>query len=247
MSYSQILWMRTPNHPFFGAFQGLQVSRQYEPPVSDTDLNNPNTRIQFDYEDRTYERQVVDFALTNRLTKKVWNNGNADYLTTAVFRLSQSYDFNEARSTTPHPWSSINALLDVRTGHFETYTTAAYNPYAKITNLSSRVRLMTTPQNFVQVAYTRNTIFDDEYRISENGETRNVSFGGGIVTRYLETSGQIDYAPLSDKIQSWSYLLNIRPPGHCWLIRVEHRQIVGGDPQIKASFNFDFGGEGGRF
>lgn len=241
--YSHIPWARRPNHPFFGSFEGLQYSRQFEP-ISDADLDNRSTGVQFDYHDRTYDKQMLDFGLTNRLTRKTFVNGEADYRTVGLFRLSQSYDMNEAKSVTPRPWSSVNALVDLRFENFETYTTAQYNGYAKVTNLSSRLRFMTSPQNFLQLSYTRNFIFDQDYVIAPNGETRNFGLGGGVRMKYVDAVAQFDYEARKFEVQSFSYALNIRPPGKCWLISFEHRQVVGGDPIIGGSFAFDFGGEG---
>jgi len=240
VGYSHIPWIRRPNHPFFGDFEGLQYSRQFEP-ISDADLNNSRTGVQFDYHDRTYEKQVMDFGLTNRLTRKIWVNGEPDYRTVGIFRLSQSYDMNEAKSPTPHAWSSVNLLADMRFQHFETYTTAQYNGYAKVTNLSSRLRLMASAKNFVQVNYTRNFIFDEEY--TPTGETRNLGLGAGMIMKYFEAVGQFDYEARKFAVQSFGYALNIRPPGKCWMISFEHRQVVGGDAQLRGSFSFDFGGE----
>lgn len=251
IGYTQIPWMRRPDHPFFGAFQSLKYSRQYEP-LSDGDLTNQNTGIQFDYEDRTYERQAVDLVLTNRLTRKTFLNGEPSYFTAVLFRLSQSYDLNEARSRAsadrpePHPWSPINALLNMRFERFETYTTAIYNPYANVTNTSARVRFMTSPRDFLQVAYTRNVLIDERDIVQQNTETRNVGVGGGLNLKYFDFAGQLDWSDLTHQVQSWSYLLNIRPPGHCWVITIDHKQVLGGDRQIKGSFSFDFGGENKR-
>lgn len=242
VSYSQIPWIRTPNHPFFGNFLGLPYARQYQP-VNDSDIANTNSKIQFDYQDRTFERKVVDFALTNRLTRKIWLNGQPDYKTIGIFRLSQAYDFYEAQSATPHPWSSLNALLDVRLDHFETYTTAAYNGYAKVSDISSRVRFMNSPRNYLQVAYTRNYILTDRYEVAQNGETRNVGLGAGFITKYIEAEGQMNFNATNWEVQSWKYNLNIRPPGRCWVIRIEHHLPVGGTSEIGGSLNFDFGGD----
>jgi LPS-assembly protein len=249
IGYSYIPWSRRPNHPFFGEFRGLQYSRQYEP-ISDNDLNfqslsggEPNTGLQFDYEDRTYDKQIFDFGITNRLTRKTFLNGTADYKTVGLFRIWQSYDFNEAKAPTPHPWSSVNTLLDMRFDHFETNSTATYNGYAKVTNISSRVRGMITPKQFLEVGYTRNFILTDEYAVAEDGETRNFWWGAGLTSRYLEAVGQFDYEARDWKLQSFTYALNLRPPGKCWLIKFEHRLVVGGSPDFKGSISFDFGGE----
>ncbi len=246
LGYSQIPWMRKPDHPFFGDYKGLQNSRQFEP-ISDSDLGNPRTGVQFDYNDRTYEKRVVNFALNNRLTKKTWLNSSPDYRTAILFNISQAYDFKEAarQDSPPHPWTSIDSLLNVRFEHFETYTTASYNGYANKTNTSSRVRVSATTKTFGEVSYTQNFLLNDDYTLTANGETRNIGIGGGFITQYFEAAGEVAISDITHKIQSWSYGLNIRPPGNCWVIRVDHRQVLGGDAQIRASLNFDFGGETG--
>jgi LPS-assembly protein len=249
IGYSFIPWSRRPDHPFFGEFRGLQASRQFEP-ISDADLDFPagvgpsNTGLQFDYHDRTYEKQIFDFGITQRLTRKYFQNSEADYRTIALFRLWQSYDFKEAKAPTPHPWSSVNGLLDLRFQHFETYTTAAFNGYAKVTNISSRVRGMITPKNFLQLSYTRNFILTEEYQVATDGETRNVGWGAGVTSKYVEAIGQFDYEARDFNLQSFTYALNIRPPGKCWLIKFEHSLVVGGEPKFKGAVSFDFGGEG---
>jgi LPS-assembly protein len=250
IGYSQIPWLRTPNHPFFGNFKGLKYSRQYDP-LGDADLNDPLslTGVQFDYEDRTYQRQSVDLALTNRLTRKTFKNGEPDYYTVGLFRLSQSYDIHEANSgefensKQPHPWSPITALLNVRLDRFETYTTAVYNPYAKVTNTSARVRFMTTPKDFLQISYARNFILDTNDTVEQGTETRNIGFGGGINSRYFEVAGEINYSDLTNKVSSWGYVMKLRPPGRCWVITITHSQTLGGDRKINISPSFDFGGD----
>lgn len=237
IGYSHIPWLRRPNHPFFGEFRGIQDSRQYEP-ISDDDITNPNSKLQFDYEDRTIERRVFDFSLTNRFTRKVWANGNPDYQTAALFRIWQAYDFTEVR----HPWSSLNALVDMRFANFETNSSAEYNGYAKVFNTDSRVKIISPSQNYLQVSYTKNSVIRSDYQIAA-GETRNMGFGAGFRSTYIEASGEIDYALTTSKVQAWQYELDIRPPGHCWLLKVQHRQILGGDRQIHFAASFDFGGE----
>lgn len=240
--YSQIPWMKTPNHPFFGDYRGLQYSRQYEP-ISDTDIGNPSTGVQFDYNDRTFERRVVNYTIDNRITRKFWVDGTPDYRTVTLFRIGQSYDFNEAQRDKSHPWSSIDSLLDMRFEHFETLTTASYNPYAHKTNTSARLRGMVTPKNFVQLGYTQNFILDQDYALTPGGETRTYGVGGGFVSRYFEMEGQVDFSDITHQVNGWRYGLNIRPPGRCWVIHVDHTYVLNGDPQIHASLNFDFGGE----
>ncbi len=240
--YSQIPWSRHPDHPFFGEFEGLQYSRQYDA-ITDTEVANNNSGLQFDYEDRTYARRVVDFSITNRFSRKTWLNGNPDYKTAVLFKVGQAYDFKESQSTSPHPWSSVYSLLDARFQHFETVTTADYNGYAKVTNISTRVRGMVTAQNYLQVAYSRNYTLTDDYEAAD--EVRNVNIGGGFVSPYIDTEASVDFKARTFKVQGFRYRLGLKPPGKCWLIRFEHQQVVGSDnPSFHFSMAFDFGGEG---
>ena len=243
VGYSRVPLMRRPtDHPFFGEFRGIQYSRQYQQ-VSDNDITDPNTRVQFDYEDRTFDRNIVDFGVTNRLTRKLLTKDEPVYNTAALFSVWQSYDLNER--TTGHPWSSLNALLDLRFENVETYTVLEYNGYAKVTNTSSRLKLMATKHDFLQLSYTRNTQFTSNYRITPDTETRNVGVGGGFVTGYVEAVGMLNYSTYTNQLQSWQYEVLVRPPGHCWSLRVMHRQMLGGDAQIFIKPAFDFGGAGG--
>lgn len=242
VGYSQIPWARTPNHRFFGDFKSLQSARQFDR-INDADIGNTNTGIQFDYNDRTYERRVMNFTLNNRFTRKTWNDGTPDYRTVALFQVGQSYDFNEAQRPHSHPWSSIDGLLDMRLDHFQTYTTTSYNPYAGVANTSARVRLLTTPKNFIEVSFTQSFSLDNNDVVTPDSETRNFGLGGGFITKYLDLEGAIDFSDITHKYQDYRYGLNIRPPGRCWVIRVEQVQVLGGDAQFHASLNFDFGGE----
>ncbi len=244
VGYSQIPILRKPQHPFFGDYDGQQYSRQFEP-LSDKDLGNPSTGVQFDYNDRTYEKRVVNFALNNRITRKIWNGQGSDYLTTLRFNISQSYDFNEShRKVHAHPWSNIDSLVEARLEHFETYTTFSYNPYARKTNTSTRVKALLTPKTFAQVAFTQSFLLnEDDYSLVQNGETRSYALGAGFTLRYLEVVSAVDINDITHKVQAWSYGLRIRPPGNCWVIQIEQTLNQGGDPKIQGSLNFDFGGE----
>ncbi len=244
IGYSQIPILRKPQHPFFGAYEGQQYSRQFEP-LGEKDLGNPATGVQFDYNDRTYEKRVVQFGLNQRLTKKVWRSLGADYLSVLRFNVAQSYDFNEShRKLHAHPWSPVDALIDARLDRFETYSTFSYNPYARKTNTSARIKTMLDAKTYLQVAYTRNfQLNEDDYSLVQNGETRSYGLGAGFTLPYMEAIGTVDINDVTHKIQAWGYGIRIRPPGNCWVISIDHTLNQGGDPKIQGSLSFDFGGE----
>jgi LPS-assembly protein len=246
VGYSVIPWMRRPDHAFFGDNIGQQSARQYEP-LSDSDLGNPHTGVQFDYNDRTYEKRVINYSLRNRLSRKRFENGAAAYSTIALFQLDQSYDFTEAhRPIHAHPWSSIDALLDVRLDWIDTYSTASYNPYAHKTNSSVRVRVKRSTREFIQLTYNQSFLLNaEDYTPDPNNEYRNVGLGFGFVTKYLQAVSQLDYSDITKRIQSGQYAIHILPPGNCWVINFEYRTDFGADNSFHAGMNFNFGGETG--
>src|SRR5690606_24866636 len=58
VSYSRIPWIRRPEHGFFGNFEGQPYSQTTEP-LSDDDATG-NNRLQFDYNDRTFDKNLVN-------------------------------------------------------------------------------------------------------------------------------------------------------------------------------------------
>jgi LPS-assembly protein len=244
IGYSQIPWMRSPNHPFFGDYAGNKPSYQYEPLV-DTDLWNPHKGVQFDYNDRVYDRRLANYVVTNRITRKVWNDGVPDYKTVALFQVGQSYDFKEAsRALKPHPWSSIDSLLALHLQNIEALITNSYDTYADVASTAATVTLMATAKNFVQFSFNQNYLLNDDDTLIKDGQTRQVGIGGGVVTKYFDVAGRFDYSTLNpNQVLDWNYILNLRPPGRCWIIHLEMSQQLTGRPNSTVSLNFNFGGE----
>jgi hypothetical protein len=102
---------------------------------------------------------------------------------------------------------------------------------------------MATEKQYVQLNYTRNFTFNDNYELVANGETRNFGWGLGTVGKYFELQGQFDYEARKLALQSFGYAIIVHPPGKCWAILFKQTQVVGGDPSINGSINFNFGGE----
>lgn len=241
VGFSNIPWVRRADHEFFGEFAGQNSSRIFEP-ISDQDLFGRN-RLQFDYQDRVFDKKLLNFGIANRITRKRWRNGIPGYERIGMLRLSQAYDLYEAKTEKPQPWSAVRGLLNVRLDNFETYTEASHNGYAKVTNTSSRVRLFNSWGNFVQASYERIYVIDEDNKVTSRNQTENIGFGAGFRSRYLDASGQVDYSAITHKVVSWQYVADLKPPGNCWMIRLGHRQVIGGDPEFRFNMSFDFGGE----
>lgn len=242
VSYSRIPWIRRPNHGFFGDFQNQPYSQTNEP-ISDDDVFGRN-RLQFDYNDRVFDKNLINFQLTNRLTRKRWISGVPEYKTIALLRLSQAYDFNEAKSSDkPEPWSAINGLLDVRLDHFETYTESTYYPYAKVNNISSRMKVLNNTGDFLQLSYFRSILVDERNQLDPNSKTEILGFGLGFTSRYLDVAGGLSYSNITFKVQGWNSDVYIKPPGNCWGIKIIANQTVGGPLEYRFNAAFNYGGE----
>lgn len=242
VTYSAVPWMRQPNHPFFGNYAGQRYQRTFEP-IADSDLNNDN-RIQFDYADRVFEKRLVDFGITQYLVRKNVVNGSGTYDNLVRFRVSQSYDIREASETsrTPQPWSWVNALLDVRLNHLQVVTASQYNPYARIANTVSRVRLVNDRMDYAEVGYSRSVLLDNNNAVIDNSATEYLTTGVGFTSRYLNLAAQMDYSVITKSVRAWKYIAQFLTPGQCWGIRLIQEQPIGAEPQFHISFEFDFGG-----
>jgi LPS-assembly protein len=71
----------------------------------------------------------------------------------------------------------------------------------------------------------------------------------GFVTTYLNLMGKFVYdanwsaSTTKDKIKSWAYVAQFKPPGDCMLITFIHDQVTGGDTNLKLNFEFTFDGK----
>lgn len=237
ITYSTIPWTRRPEHAFFGTSRSIEHSRRFEP-ISDDEAFG-RSRLQFDYNDRLFDKRLLDLGITNRLVRRRWRGGQPDYNNIVTFRVSQSYDFDEAKAPIrPQPWSAINALLDIRLDNFETNTQAVYYPYAQVTNTFARARIMNDRGHYFQLSHNRSFLITEENQVDYASRTENTGAAIGYRNDFININGHLDYSNVTHQLTSWMYTTTITPPGNCWSFFVMHQQIIGGDRQI--SFNIDF-------
>lgn len=247
LSYSEIPWLRSPNHPFFGSYSGLPYYRQWYP-MSDADVVGDNG-LQFDYDDRVYDRKLTTLSLTQTLVRKKMFNGEANYERLALLRVSQAYDFAQEHTIYSQPWSPIDSLLQVKMDNFETYTAAQFNTYANATNVSSTLKAKVNEKNYLLFSYALTWLFDERNAIVPNSKTEDYGAGLGYTSRYFEVGGKIDYSTTAEPnhwvIQSYDVFAILRPPGNCWHLRFNGHQDLGGASSWRVNFAFDFtGGQG---
>ena len=256
ITYTAIPWLDHKSHPFFGKTAEAPFSTHDK--VSDSDLGS-DFGLQFDYNDRVYDRNLVTFALVNRLVEKRYINDQPTYKQTGYFKLAQSFDAYQDSLNDPNkqPWSDVSATLDIRLDHFETYTIVNYYPYQKVNTASSRVRFTADNGQFVQVAlskYYNNLIAGSE--VNPDDRVEDYAISTGLISRYVNLVGRFVYDANSatnsgnqasnsgthNKIKSWAYITQFKPPGDCWTISFTHYQATGGDTNFRMSFEFNFDG-----
>lgn len=234
------------DHPFF-AQGGLVPIFLEDVPISDNDFLADQTRMQFDYNDRLTTRTTVSLWVTNRLVRKRWLRGTPEYKQIASWRLSQGYDFDEARRREDPklPFGDIQSLLDIHLDRFDLNSRIRYFPYHRVTSSSSYVRLRSLDnRQFLQ------TDFNQSWAITRKPEettknTDTVSFTAGFMTRYIDLAGRITYQLEGThpdfKVNSWATDINFKPPGDCWGIKVHYEQTFNGPTGIRLEFDYNFG------
>jgi LPS-assembly protein len=241
MIYSHIPWADRPDHLFFGDYENLPYSQGTEP-LSNSDFFG-TTKVQFDYKDRLYDQELMTFVLSNYLIEKKMTSAGPSYQKFATFRLSQSYDFNNARrQESSYPWSAISSLLDVRTKHIETHSYANIYPYAKVTNWYSRLRYITLMRNYYEISYSRNVILTTPEEYNIDSRTEYYGLGIGYKSKYMDLLTKLSQSAVTAQLESWEYVLSFKPPGDCWSIQFGERKKIGADKDYNLSFNFNYGG-----
>lgn len=237
--FSQIPYAQRPDHIFFGNFQNQPNARRNEPPT-DTDVIGPS-RVQFDYRDRLFDKDLVSFVLSNYVIRKTYLDSGANYKKFVTFRLAQSYDFNQAERENARPWSAINGLLDLREKNFETHSIVDYYPYAKAANFSPRMLFRTDVGNYLELTYSNKVIVQED-QVTYSQRTETVGLGLGFKTKYFDLKGTTNYLPVAKQIESWEYSSIFKPPGDCWSINLIHHKTTGSDSKYKININFVFSG-----
>jgi len=235
------------DHPFFSNSSAQAPIWLDGQPISDTTFENNG--LQFDYYDRVTSRTLVSFVVTNRLVRKRWLSGAPEYRQIGSLKLGQSYDFDEAKSRNPMPYSDVFAILDYHPGQLDLASTVRYFPYHGVIDSSSGLAVRShRGSEYLSLQY------DQHYDISKDAPakrtTNAVSFGAGFVSKYIDMGAVLSYL-LEDnngynfQLQSWGSDFNIKPPGHCWGMKLSYKQTLSGSPEIHFSFDFNFGGQSG--
>ncbi|UOF01924.1 LPS-assembly protein LptD [Bdellovibrio reynosensis] len=246
ITYTRLPWFSQDNHPFFGTGNLVDAPYSSRDSVNDLDIGS-DFGAQFDYNDRVYDRNLMTFAVVNKITEKRWISDRPEYRQIGYLKLAQSYDATQEGKIAKEPWSDINATLDVRLDSIQTYSIFNYFPYQNVTNSSSRVRLMNNAGQFVQAQLTRQYKITPGQPVNTTNRQEDYTFSAGFVSKYLNLMGKFVYDAnfnqvRGDRVKSWAYIAQFKPPGDCMLITFIHDKVSGGDTNLKLNFEFTFDG-----
>ncbi len=251
----EIMWTNTPLiyqpfHKFFGTRADSANFRQSQSITDPQDFYGAN-KLQFDYNDRIFDRSLVTFMLANKLIRKRVTNTVNDYKQIGTIRLWQTYDLIEAsrirtaaEGTQNKPWSEIATLFDFRFDNFETNSLFKYFPYHNVINSSLRMKVFSDSGNFAEVTYTQafkisDTTTDIIYPLRDESLSPRV----GLVSKYLNIAGGPDYNFVSHNIVSWTADIGFKPPGNCVLLLIQMVKPTGDvGVSMTAKFNMSFDG-----
>lgn len=248
ITYTRLPWLAQDSHPFFGSAKLDEFNYTSQDGISDLDIAN-DYGVQFDYNDRVYDRNLMTIAVTNKITEKRWVSDRPVYRQIGYLKFAQSYDATqENRGNANEAWSDINATLDVRMDGFQTYSTFNYFPYQSVTNVASNVRVLNKKGHFAQVRFNRKYQITPGEEVVASSRQEDYTISAGYISRYINLMGKFVYdANLAEgsagsEIKSWAYVAQFKPPGDCLSITFIQEQITGGGRNLNISFDFTFDG-----
>ena len=238
ISYQNTPWFQPSNHPFFGNFETLPLSQSFVP-VSDRDFFSQNKKIQFDYRDRLYNHQILKFSLKHRLVEKKEIKKTVQYKEILTWTTEQSFDINNYKQIKAQPWSPLRNILKFSLDPLRFQHIWNYFYYSKVSSIDSRLYIEDTKKRFIHIAYEQAFVIKEDNSYDRKERTENLKGGMGFRSRYLDFSGELIHSLVTQKLQKWSYTLNLKFPGDCFSVYFQQIQEVGVDsPYFKIQLNY---------
>jgi LPS-assembly protein len=243
ISATTIPWLNHPNNDFFGQNNGEDAPFVSNTTINDADINSPSG-LQYDYNDRLYDRKLFTFGVTNKFTRKSWENGLPVYLQFVHWRVAQSYDLYQAeRNPNSEPLSVLTSDLKVNLNYLEIYQLSGYYPYQRVTNTSTRVRINDDKNDFFQVQHTLTYPFSPGQEADISARTEGYIFSAKKSIAWLDLLALVGYGVRpADYINKWGYGAQIRMPGDCLYFGITHYKPVDKQPDFEVTVNFTFDG-----
>ena len=245
ISWKNIPWAEQSHHSFFSKGDEAIPFFQREA-ITDEDISS-NYKLQFDYKDRLYGKNIYFFNLDNIFTLKTWKDGKPIYKQVARLHLSQSYNNYEKTINRKknQNWSDLNMILETSWNYFESYTNARYYPYYSVSDVFSRLRFI-YHKNYLQLSTIHSYPLGENRSIPYSSRLEDYTLSANLHTYYIDLAGALTYDANFQKkgevhrVKSWSYYFIVKPPGRCWDFSFKYEKITEGDINWKFHFNFNF-------
>jgi LPS-assembly protein len=248
ISYTRVPWVQQPAHPFFGALN-QEPTFYSEATLTNNDLNS-GRGVQFDYEDRLFNNNLLAFTITNKLIRKTWSGSQPDYRQFLNWRISQLYNQYEAdRNPNISPWSELISELSAQLEWFEVSQKTSYYHRQRVSDLDSTLIFKASKGDFLSLGHSSKYTFSQAGDPAFTQEFYNVSFRKDL--RVLDLIGKLSYRvnpdPGQDYLYTWAYGAQLKLPGDCWYINIIHIKppstaLVKDNTSIKANFGFMWDG-----
>lgn len=235
IQYSVIPWLQQDDHSFFGgAGTNSNPNTSRDLIISDNDLNL-NRGIQFDFDDRVYDRNVISLSILNNIIQK--KELDETYKTIMTFRITQSYDLYQASQHLDQPLSKLAATFDLDLNQIKSSSQVSYSLYQQATNSITTFSYLNEQQQYFKIGFTSN-------RIEEKHD--DISFAIGFVSPYVniltgvvfDASAGVDSAK---RLKRNSLITQLKPPGECWAVNFyyDQKESLAGEWKFKFDFSWD--------
>ena len=239
IQYTVVPWIEQERHPFFG---NTSVN---DDPYSSKDLiisnNDLNSKrgLQYDFDDRVYDRNVISVSILNRVIKK--RQIDNSYKSIFTFRLAQAYDLFQAQygQKTDQPLSNVAATLELDLDHFQSNSQVKYSPYQYATNSTTTFSYLNEKQQYFKIGLTSNRI---------EAKQDDISFAIGFVSPYINVLTGVVFDASADRdsskrLKRTSLITQLKPPGECWAVNFYYDQKESTDGQWNFTFDFSYDGK----
>ncbi len=239
ISYRWIPWLQEDIHPFFGTTINGEIPILSRQTISDNDINT-DRKIQFDYNDRLYDRNFITVTLVNRVIQK--NNETQAYANIFDFQLKQSYDIYQAfyGENKSQPLSALYSNANLYLSDFIVSNESYFYPYLSATNSYTTLTYKNIYQQYFKIGYIS--------KRSEEPKQDDVSLALGFVSTYINVlTGVIldtsENRQADSRVKKVSMIAQIKPPGECWAINLLREQKIGTEAEWRFSFDFSWDGK----
>jgi LPS-assembly protein len=239
-------YIHQTDSPFFGDGASSPIFLDNQP-VSNADFYSKKG-LQFDYEDRITQRNIISALVTNRFIRKTWNGDTPVYRQFISIKNGTSYEYDKTNGDGAANFSDIFTVVDARLDHFDTNTSVRFFPLHRVFNTSSRARVSDAAGKFLELSFSQNYLITENVAEAYPAREENIGFAFGFVHRYATVAASFNYlpatySPIDLRLKSWSADLIIRPPGNCWGAKAKLTYVLGETaPHVGFDFSYDFSG-----